>query len=300
MSKNPPKPRNFWTKERCREEALKYSTKKEFRAYSSSVYSKCKKHKWIDELCTHMKIVGDWYHRCVYVYEFSDNSAYVGLTYNIEDRNNRHINSKNKSSVYSHIKKTNIQPELIQLTDYIDINEARLKESEFVEIYKNNGWNILNVAKAGSVGTGIKKWTKEKCRETALLYNTKTEFRKKCGGAYDACLHRGWLDECCSHMIEQQHNWTKEECIIEASKYDNKTKFQKRSSGCYTYALRHNFLNEICVHMIELKKPSGYWTKEKCFEESLKCEKKSYFKKYCPAAYNPSLRNGWLSEFFLR
>ena len=42
--------------------------------------------------------------RLIYVYEFSDNSCYIGLTYNIKNRNRQHLES-NKSPVFNYIKK---------------------------------------------------------------------------------------------------------------------------------------------------------------------------------------------------
>lgn len=51
------KPHYYWSKERCLEEALKYKTRKEFSDNSSSAYTLCLKKKWIEEACSHMKIV---------------------------------------------------------------------------------------------------------------------------------------------------------------------------------------------------------------------------------------------------
>ena len=41
---------------------------------------------------------------------------------------------------------------------------------------------------------------KENCLKEALKYNSKTEFRKKCGGAYMASLRNDWLNEITKHM----------------------------------------------------------------------------------------------------
>ena len=45
---------NNWTKEKCKEEALKYKTYKEFVKNSGSAYNVIYKNKWIDELCSHL------------------------------------------------------------------------------------------------------------------------------------------------------------------------------------------------------------------------------------------------------
>lgn len=48
------RPRNYWTKEKCLKEALKYKTKKEFRVNSISAYNTSIKNGWIGEACSHM------------------------------------------------------------------------------------------------------------------------------------------------------------------------------------------------------------------------------------------------------
>jgi len=45
-----------WTKEKCLEEALKYSRKVDFQKNSGSAYQISYKNDWLEEICTHMKI----------------------------------------------------------------------------------------------------------------------------------------------------------------------------------------------------------------------------------------------------
>lgn len=148
-------PKNYWTKELCQLEAKKYQYRYEFQKKSIGAYKSAFNNSWLDEICSHMVSAGNIMKRCIYVYEFSDNSAYIGLTYNINNRHNKHINDK-KSSVYRKLSE-NINYNLIQLTDYINIEESRILEKFHIERYKTNNWNILNIAKAGSVGGCIKK-----------------------------------------------------------------------------------------------------------------------------------------------
>lgn len=44
-----------WTMEKCHEEALKYSSKREFRQNSKRAYVKALNSKWMFEICSHMK-----------------------------------------------------------------------------------------------------------------------------------------------------------------------------------------------------------------------------------------------------
>jgi len=48
------KPRGYWTKEKCHEEALKYKYRNKFKINSRSAYTKAQKNKWLDEMCSHM------------------------------------------------------------------------------------------------------------------------------------------------------------------------------------------------------------------------------------------------------
>lgn len=45
-----------------------------------------------------------------------------------------------------------------------------------------------------------------------------------------------------------------------------------------------------------MKKPNGYWTKEKVFEVARQYQSKSEFNKGCASAYEIARKNGWLSE----
>ena len=53
-----------WTKEKCREAALKCKYRNEFRKKHSGAYSACRTNNWLDEVCSHMdqkvKPTGYW------------------------------------------------------------------------------------------------------------------------------------------------------------------------------------------------------------------------------------------------
>jgi hypothetical protein len=240
-----------WTKEKCCEEALKYNTRIEFCVKSNVAYSKSLKMRWDDEICSHMIRLGNRENRCIYVYEFSDNCAYIGLTYNLAQRNN-YRKLKNNDAVTKHISETNLTPAIKQLTEYIPTNKASLLENEYIEKYRNNGWIILNRIKGGTIG-GVLKWNFEKCREEALKYTTKTEFKRGNDSAYKSAKRHNWFDEICLHMIIKQKHWTINDVNVEALKYSNRFNFYKHSMAAYTWACRKKILNEICQHMIKNK-----------------------------------------------
>lgn len=45
------------------------------------------------------------------------------------------------------------------------------------------------------------KWTKEECHKVAQKYKTAIDFRKQERSVYATALHKGWLEDICSHLI---------------------------------------------------------------------------------------------------
>lgn len=249
------KPNGYWTYERCKEEALKYKTKKELRNECSIIYNKILKNKWND-LLSHLEIIGNKYKRLIYSYEFCDNHCYIGLTGNIKRRNKQHLYGKDKSSVKKYIEKTKLIPKLIIKSDYVDVNLAILLEEKILNEYKNNGWIILNEVKTGNIGAHDLKWTRESCENEIKKYNNLKDFVKYSGGAYVTIHKKGWTDILTSIKLRKNKNFwnNKEECKNEALKYKNVTKFSEKSWSCYNYSKKNNWLNEFFPNYKKHKK----------------------------------------------
>ena len=249
------KPLNYWTKEKCHEESLKYNHRIDFQKNSTSAYIISHNNKWLDDICNHMISLGNKTKRCIYVFEFDDNYAYIGLTYNIEKRINEHLNDKN-SSVFNFIKNNNSNYIFKQLTEYKNIEDSILDEETILNNYKENNWNIINKQKTGAVGGNILIWTKEKCQEESLKYKYRKEYEINNPASYKSALRNKWLDDICGHMIlklKPKGYWTKEKCQEESLKHNNKTDFRKYCGGAYYFSFKNNFLNDICQHMIKNK-----------------------------------------------
>lgn len=288
----------YWTKEHCQEEALKYKTRLGFQRGSGSswAYRVALENDWIDDVCAHMETCGNKYKRCIYVYEFSDNFAYIGLTYNLENRSKIHLK---KGPVYRHLK-INSNYNLKKLTDYIDVNKAKVLEGKFLNKYKKEGWNILNKFKTGGIGNKKLYWNKENCQKEALKYRSRKEFQIKCSSAYNSSRNHKWLDEVCSHMfstLKHKGFWTKDKCKEIALKYKTRKEFLKNDVTVYNICVRNNWLDYVCSHTNEKSKnPIGYWTKEVCQKEALKYNLKKDFRKYSLNHYSASVRNKWINE----
>lgn len=57
-------PKGYWTKERCKEEALKYFYRSDFQKKSKSAYQIAYRQKWLQDICSHMEYLqipnGSW------------------------------------------------------------------------------------------------------------------------------------------------------------------------------------------------------------------------------------------------
>ncbi len=247
----------YWDKEKCAKEALKYKTRTEFFKSSRSAYKSALRNCWLNELCSHMTIVGSLYHRYNYIYEFTDNHVYIGLTCDINRRNNEHL-TNDKSPVYKHIKKSGLIPKLI-VDELKTIDYAQTKEITLISNYKCNGWFLLNKAKGGGLGSNKRKWNETNSVIEALKYKTRTEFQKLSHSAYKICLKNNLLDLACSHMIKNHKikpsptnkKWTKDICKSEALKFRTKKEFYINSQNAYRFSIRNGFLSEICSHMVK-------------------------------------------------
>jgi predicted GIY-YIG superfamily endonuclease len=252
------KPKGYWTKEKCIEDAKSYSHKKEWELNSKSAFTIAHRNKWLDDCCSHMIKVGNAYHRAIYALEFSDNSVYIGLTHDLNERIFDH-NRSIKSTVFQHIHKTNLEPILKQLTEYLFKNDAIKKEEEFLLLYKKNGWNILNKVKTGSLGGGQLIWSKERCIEDALKYSTKKEWGENSNTAYKKAIKMKWIDECTEHMIplikaKLFNNFTLEQCKEFASKFNHRVRFKEAYSGVYSKIIKMKWDKECFSHMKYLHK----------------------------------------------
>lgn len=240
------KPNGYWTYDKCKEEALKYNSSSELQKKCSSAYNVIFKNKW-NELTKHFIKMGNKYNRLIYAYEFSDYSFYVGLTGNIKRRSNQHKIYDN-SSVYKHSKMTKLNPVLVILTDYIDVNKSIELEEFYLNKYIENGWTSLNKTKTGNIGSSNTKWNKDECFKESLKYSKIRDYQINSKSSYNSALKNGWIDEVCSHMRRRkckngEYN-DKNKCFIESKKYKNKSEFHKNNWSAYNYSSKNGWLEE--------------------------------------------------------
>ena len=293
-----------WPYEKCKEIALTCKTLKEFREKSSdSAYTIARRNGWLDEF--------DWLERLenpftdkrdnVYAYTFEDlNSVYVGRTVDPKSRDLEHRKS-DKSAVFKFAFENNIEvPKMTILETGLTLLEGLKQEDHYKNKYKQEGWNILNIAKtgikSGSLGSLKRKWTKDECYKEAKKYSTLKDFRKKSPTAYNVSLKNNWDKEYTWLVTTKTPAgyWNYDHCFEEAKKYKTRKQFCKGNHSAYDSALKHKWLDDYTWFDPPKFVPLSY---EDCYRLAKKCTKLSDFTKNCGGAYYKAKKEGWIDDY---
>jgi len=231
-------PNDYWTKERCHEDALKYTTKSEWIKKSNVAYLKCNKNKWLNDVCSHMTTTINKSDRIIYSFEFEDKSIYIGLTCNIKTRYNQHLNKNTNSSVIEYINKTKITPIFNELTDFIPYEQAQEMEIIFIEYYRKLNYNILNKVKGGNLGGSNRKLNYDYCKKISLKYNTIYELSHNKRTIYNFSKKNNWLDD---FYPNEKCNF--DTCKIITSKFKNRSELKNKNHKIYRICKKNNWLD---------------------------------------------------------
>ena len=249
--------RTTYTKEVCYEAALKCQYRSEFGIKYKGEYFAALRNGWLDEICSHMLVVGNHYKRCIYAYEFpnvdGNNYVYVGLTDHIPQRDLVH---GRKGAVYAFCKKHNLErPNPIQLTEYIDKEEAKEQEGIQLSQYVAKGWLPLNRVKTGSLGGHLTNdgFTFEECRAIGQKYDKRSEWKRNDYPTYYIASKRGWINDILKQSERfgnaKQRYWTEERIAETALKFESRKEFQKNEPSAYARAWKMGILDKVCGHM---------------------------------------------------
>lgn len=217
-----------------------------FKEAFSSAYRAVRQRGLVEVAFAHMEVSRNKFNRKIYVFEHTDNTAYIGLSYNPEKRRNSHL-KRNKIL----IEKSQITTQSFKvLTGWLSPKEASGKEREHIEQYIKAGWTILNKAKGGALGGNTLKWTKKKCREISSECSNRMSFRDKNPSAYRSAERNGWLEELCEHMgPNRTQPWEFQELLDIAISCKTRYEFKKKNANAYKAARVRGILDQICSHM---------------------------------------------------
>ena len=246
-----------YTYDYCYNIALKYKTFYDFRKNDYRTYSNAKENNWIKDYTWIEEVqYEDLKRQAIYVYEFSDNSAYVGLTNNIQRRDLEHRNLKNikKDTVLDYSIQKNIEiPQPKILKENLTRKESQIEERKYIEIYKKNGWCLLNKIRGGSLG-GVfckDKWTRENVIEVSKKYKNQEEMKKFSRTWYNRMIKMNLTKECFpngrfldSTNMKNQYVYTEKFLNEMKQKYPLKKDLRKNEFRVYRWLWKNDRLYE--------------------------------------------------------
>ena len=138
------------------------------------------------------------------------------------------------------------------------------------------------------------KWTEEVCREEALKYTSRKEFRRMCEGAYNKAKEMGWLESydwlAYNKLLKE---WDYESCKKEAMKYPNRNEFGKRSHGAYKRSLQEGWLDDFYPN--PLRRLLDY---ETCKRLASQYSTPFELLKADRSLHGTIKKKGWMKDFF--
>lgn len=193
----------IYTKEKCREIALKCKSRYDFEKKSQRAYYNALVNGWLDEyvwLSKPEKYEPTWDLRnnSIYVYAFND-ACYIGRTNDPKRRDRTHRRDES-SSVYQYAKKLDIDiPTPVILEENLSLGDSREREEYWCNYYKNKGFLLLNKGKvgrfSGSIGSYLLHNNYDQILSIAKLYKQKSEFMKNHASKYNAVRRMGKLEQ---------------------------------------------------------------------------------------------------------
>lgn len=289
----------------CYNEALKYKTRTEFAKKSGACWNSARKNGWLDKFTwlkdERIDFITDKIDS-VYVYEFIEqHAAYIGRTLmrTQKERDKHHLFVLDSVSSYAREKNLPL-PEMRILEDKLTLKEGVEKEAYWIEKYRIDGWNVLNRAKAGAIGALHQiSYTYDKCFEEALKYEYYSDFVKKSRAFYRVSYRNGWIDDFTwlkKVQVRKVKTWTYDMCKEESLKYTSRNEFMKNCSGAYAVARKNKWLDDF-VWLVPQIHPAGYWTYDRCAEESKKYKTIAEWRKKNQMSYKIATKNGWRKDF---
>ena len=284
--------RQTYSKEQCQKVALLCSTRSEFEAQYSGEYYKALRMGWLDEICSHMKVVGNRYKRCIYAYVFEElKYVYVGLAGNIEKRDKEH-RARTSSSVNRFAIRNNTSiPPIQQMSDYIPKEEASIREGEVLRKYISQGYLPINIQKTGGLGGHLQNdgYTFEQCQQAAKQYSKRSEWKKSDYPTYYIASKFGWIDTIMPQNKpfgnNTQRYWTIERCCDLAKKCKSISEFRQKNPSVYGTVCKNKWNDVVFSNIPRLHLPTGY-TVEVIAEKLKGYSSTSEFVKENPAMFN--------------
>lgn len=247
------KNRAKWTFEKCKECALQYSNRQDFKFNCKSAFNASVRYKWIKEFDWLKKYSksGISYKDNIYIYCFPGTKyIYIGRTV---DPKQRHISHKSKNDTLFKFAKRNkllIPPMQVIERELLSVDIGREREDYWANYFWNRGFVVLNKAKTGKNcgsigGLGYDKWTYATCYKKAKEYKTLKDFADNNVSAYIKAHKMGWDKEYeWLKRNNPRQEWTYEQCHNEAAKYLTREEFRIKNRSAHQKAYKEGWLYE--------------------------------------------------------
>lgn len=296
----------YWTLERCKSDALKYTYRNQWRERSEGAYASARKHGWLNLCCAHMKTIQktrtfeeckkiaktfnskkQWRESDARSYEYSIRKGWLPLFSHLKSE-------KTPVSFWTleKCKKDALKHE--SKTQWARSNSASYKAS------LKNDWMDKCCSHMPDPNLSRRKWTLEKCKKDALKHKSKNQWRIAKKSGYHAALTHGWLDQCCRHMDQNSEilKKTRNKNLFKrdekaALKCEYLVDFMKKYPLEYKSAMKQGWYKKITSHMKAYKPKLSF---EQCLKIARKYPTLSLWKKSPKSGYHVALRMGWLKE----
>ncbi|QNJ54922.1 hypothetical protein vBValMR10Z_382 [Vibrio phage vB_ValM_R10Z] len=292
------RPHGFWTLERLKADALKYTTKSEWQKKSGSAYSTAQTKGFIDECCSHMQFV-------------AKSSGFWTLERLKEDALKYKTRSewqKKSSSAYSSAQKKGLIDECcshmktptqtalkrciyrIYAGNEVYIGLTYDVKKRFREHKRVTKQIIALIARHGADNVKFERITDYMEQELAQIAEKEH---------IEQYRNDGWviLNRCKAGSLGGSRiKWTLERLKADALKYKTRKEWNKKSTGAYSAAYKRGVLDECCAHMLDTRKPNGYWTLERLKEDALKYKTRKEWNKKSRKAYDAARSRSLIDE----
>ena len=203
------KPIEYWTKENCKKEALKYKNIKDFQNKSPNVYKISCKNGWMEDITPHMKRRAIWtYEKCkLEALKFNSLSIFRKESSTCYSK----INKKGWSELLcSHMERScnkngYLTKELCkeEASKYNIKKDFRKNCEDVYNFICKNNWLEELCGHQIEYKKPNGYWTKELCGEEAKKYKILDDFRKNSSSAYSISVKNKWIEDICINYEEQ-------------------------------------------------------------------------------------------------
>jgi predicted GIY-YIG superfamily endonuclease len=285
--------KGYWSFDKVREEALRFTKRSDFNKLSKSAYLAAYRNGWLDDVCSHIKI---------------NNYSFDRVKEEASKFSNRLDFRNNASPYYTSAHRNGW---LDDVCSHMNLQGSLYRRHVYKVSFDDNSvyigltfnFNKRTIDHLSSHNSSVYKHMKETGLKPNFELVTKNLLSREDAVKLECKLINKYKIHGFNILNRQKGGglggsniiWTIDRVKEEALKYTKRNDFRQKSPSAYISAQRNNWLNDICSHMIDGRKPNGYWTIDKVKEEALKYNSRKSFEKGS-TSYQIAYRNGWLDD----